>query len=120
MDKRIDVEITSQRNVGVIAFKATSISDTEGINQASAQIKEFVEENQLKKIVFDFEPVKFFSSGVLGVLIDTRNRLDQTGGEVVISGIIPQLYRVFKITNLDGIFRFFPDRESAIEAVSSG
>ncbi len=120
MDRRIDVEISSQHDVGVVAFKATSISDTEGINQASAQIKEFVRENQLKKLIFDFEPVKFFSSGVLGVLIDMRNQLDQNDGEVVISGIVPQLYRVFKITNLDGLFRFFPDRESALEAVSTG
>ena len=120
MERKIDVEITNRHDIGVVAFRATSISDTEGINQASAQIKEFVEENRLRKVVFDFEPVKFFSSGVLGVLIDIRNRLEKNGGEVVISGIIPQLYRVFKITNLDRIFRFFPDRESALEAVGTG
>ena len=70
----------------------------------------------LKEMVIDFENVKFFSSAVLGLLLDIRAKLKTYEGEVVISGINPQLYRVFKITNLDKIFRFFPDKQSAIRA----
>ena len=117
MERQVGVEMSRQEDVGVVTFKGTSISDAEGIARASTEIKEFVKDNQLKKIVFDFEVVKFFSSGVLGVLIDIRNKLEEKGGEAVISGIIPQLYRVFKITNLDSIFRFFPNRESAVKAI---
>jgi len=115
MDEKLDVEITSEGGVAVVAFKAASISHVEGIDAASKQIKEFVEENHPKKIVFDFEQVKFFSSQVLGLLLDIRAKLQTYNGEVVISAINPQLYRVFKITNLDKIFRFFPDKESAVK-----
>ena len=119
MDENVGVEITIEGRVAVAAFKATSISDVEGIAAAAKQIKEFIEENRPSGIVFDFERVKFFSSQVLGLLLDIRAKLEKYNGEVVISAIEPQLHRVFKITNLDKIFRFFPDKESAVREVST-
>jgi len=50
------------------------------------------------------------------MLLNIRTKLKELEGEVVISGIEPQLYRIFKITNLDKIFKFFSDKESAISA----
>ena len=119
MDEKVDIEITGEGRVAVVAFKATSISNAEGITSAAEQIKGFIEENHPNRIVFDFERVKFFSSQVLGLLLDIRAKLETYNGEVVISAIEPQLHRVFKITNLDKIFRFFPDKESAVKAVAS-
>ena len=119
MDDKVDIEITSKGCVAVVAFKTTTVSDVEGIAAASKQIKEFIEENHPNSIVFDFERVKFFSSEVFGVLLDIRAKLEGYNGEVVISTIEPRLHRVFKITNLDKVFRFFPDSESAVRAVST-
>jgi len=119
MDEKVKVEITGEGNVGVVAFKATSISNVEAIAAAAEQTKKFIEENHPGRIVFDFEQVKFFSSQVLGLLLEIRAELQTYNGEVVISGINPQLHRIFKITNLDKIFRFFPDKESAIKMVNT-
>jgi anti-sigma B factor antagonist len=113
------VEISVQGKAAVVAYKSASVSDVEKIAAISEQINEFIEENHPNKMIVDFEKVKFFSSLVLGVLLDVRARLRTYDGEVVISAINPQLYRVFKITNLDKVFRFFPDKESAVEAVSA-
>jgi len=119
MDEKVGLEITEEKSVAVVAFKATSMSDVEGISAASKQIKEFIEKNRPSRIVFDFERVKFFSSQVLGLLLDIRAELETYNSEAVISAINPQLHRVFKITNLDKIFRFFPDRASAVKATST-
>jgi anti-sigma B factor antagonist len=119
-DEKISVvEIISEGNAVVVAFKTASISNVEEIAAASRQIKEFIEEKQPKEVVVDFECVKFFSSAVLGLLLDIRAKLKTYDGEVVISAINPQLYRVFKITHLDRIFKFFPDKENAVKAVST-
>ena len=119
MDEKGGVEITSQDNVAVVVFKCASVSDVDGIATASKQIKKFIDENQPNRLIFDFGSVKFFSSQVLGLLLDIRTKVETYGGEVMISAINPQLHRVFKITNLDKVFRFFPDKESAIQAVST-
>ncbi|MGB2809966.1 MAG: STAS domain-containing protein [Sedimentisphaerales bacterium] len=119
MEEIVDIKISSEDSVAVVAFKAASISDVEGIATASKQIKEFVDENHPNRLIFDFNGVKFFSSLVLGVLLEVRSKLASYNGEVAISAINPQLHKVFKITNLDKIFNFFPDKETAVSAVSN-
>ncbi len=101
----------------MVAFKSASLGEPEAIAAASKQINEFVRENRPNWVIFDFGAVKFFSSQVLGLLLDVRAKLKESKGEVLISGINPQLYRVFKITNLDKLFRFFPDKEAAVKAL---
>ncbi|MHC4220790.1 MAG: STAS domain-containing protein [Planctomycetota bacterium] len=120
MQDKADLQIEEESGIVVVTFLAKSISDSESITLASKKIREFIEENSPKTILFDFGEVKFFSSQVLGLLLDTRARLRDTGGQVVIGGINPELYRVFKITNLDGVFKFFADKASAIESIDAG
>jgi len=119
MADEIGLKITIEANTAIVAFKSASISDVDGIANASNQIKEFIDKNKPNKLVFDFEGVKFFSSQVLGLLLDIRAKLETYKGEVMISAINPQLHRVFKITNLDKVFKFFPDKESALEITST-
>lgn len=119
MDELKEVEVTNEDGAAVVAFKNASVSEVEVITAASKQLKAFIEENKPNKLIFDFESVKFFSSQVLGLLLDIRAKMKPYNGEVVISAINPQLHRVFKITNLDKVFRFFPDKQSAIQETST-
>lgn len=120
MDEELNIDIQVDDQIAVVSFKARSISDYDGIASATQKIKEFVEDNNPKAVVFDFAQVKFFSSGVLGLLLAIRSRLKESQGQVVISAIDPQLHRVFRITNLDKIFKFFPDKEQAAKALKAG
>ena len=119
MAEEVGMDITMEANAAVVAFKSASITDVDGIAIASKQIKEFIDENQPNRLIFDFGQVKFFSSQVLGLLLDIRAKLQTYDGKVIVSAINPQLHRVFKITNLDKVFKFFPDRESAIETMNT-
>src|SRR3989338_2153265 len=113
------IEISRNGSMAVVAFMGTSISNPERIVVVARQIKAFIDENDPAGVVFDFSRVKFFSSQVLGLLIDIRSKLKLRNCEVAISAIDPRLYRVFKITNLDKIFRFFPDSASAVAAMAA-
>ena len=119
MAGEIALEITINADTVVVAFKSASLSDVDRLAKVSDEIKEFVDKNQPKKLVFDFKGVKFFSSQVLGLLLDIRARMSKYNGEIVISAINPQLHRVFKITNLDKVIEFFPDKESALKITST-
>jgi anti-sigma B factor antagonist len=119
MAEEVSMETTMEANVAVVAFKSPSITDVKAIGTATDKIRSFVEEKKPSRLVFDFEQVKFFSSEVLGLLLDIRARLEPYSGKVVISAINPQLHRVFKITNLDKVFGFFPDKDSAVKADDS-
>lgn len=118
MAEQVDMEITTEANAATVVFKSPSMSDVDGIAAAATKIKEFIKSNRPHTLIFDFGAVRFFSSQVLGLLLDVRQGLIDYGGEAVISGINPQLHRVFKITNLDKVFRFFANRQDAVEAAN--
>jgi anti-sigma B factor antagonist len=118
MENKANVEITLEDKTAIVVFKSASISYTEDIAVISKQIKEFIDNNHPKRVIFDFGEVKFFSSQVLGLLLEIRAKLLPQNGKVAISKINPQLHRVFKITNLDKVFSFFPDTQNAIKAMS--
>ncbi len=111
----IDIEIVD--DVTVVSFVVYAISSVNGIEAVSEQIRAYIAENQPDKMVVDFSKVKFLSSQMLGLLVDVWRRLGVYGGHLVISGINPQLNRVFKITNLDKIFEFAADKDSAVEQI---
>ena len=118
MTKDTCVKITGKEKVALVGFTLPSITDDQVITTATEQVGAFVEENHPKMMVFDFEGVKFFSSQLLGLLLATRDKLHACRGEVVISGINPQLHRIFRITNLDRVFKFFPDKQKALNSDS--
>lgn len=118
MQENTGVDINDQQDVAVLAFTSASICDLAAIDLLSKHIKKYIADKNPRKMVIDFTKVKFFTSQTLGLLLDIWRKLKANNGEVVISGINPQLHRVFRITNLDKIFRFFPDQDSAVKALT--
>lgn len=108
------IKITKQDAVTTVSFNSPNLTVEQGLEQVAQQISDLIKNQKPKNLLIDFNGVKFFSSQALGILIDTKKKLSAQKGNVIISGINPQLYRVFKITNLDKIFKFYPDVQSAI------
>jgi anti-anti-sigma factor len=116
MAQEIVGQIASEGDAAVVTFGKSSISNVQDISAAADHIAKFIETNRPKRVIFDFKNVKFFSSQVLGLLLETRASIAPYDGKVLISSINPQLHRVFKITNLDQVFTFFEDTASALNA----
>ncbi len=117
MDAEQIIQISTDGNVTIVSFGIETITGLSGLEQINERLRSLIADDQPAKIVVDFDGVKFFSSQVLGLLVDIWRRLSDYGGIMLISGINPQLNRVFKITNLDKIFEFYPDRASAVKAM---
>jgi anti-sigma B factor antagonist len=120
MSEEIVGQISTEGDTAIVTFGKCSISNVEDITTAAESIAAFIDSNHPKRVIFDFKGVRFFSSQVLGLLLETRARLASYDGQVFISSINPQLHRVFKITNLDQVFRFFPDTQNALETLRCG
>lgn len=118
-ESSVQIESLGSDGLAVATFTAPSLCEVDKVTAVAEQLRSFVEQNNPRALIFDFSGVKFFSSQVLGLLLDIRGRLTESGGKTAISAIEPQLHRVFKITNLDKIFDFFPDRDSAAAALSA-
>jgi len=118
MDTEQIMQISKEGDVTVVSFGLETITGLSGLEEISRQLRALINDEKPGKLIVDFAGVKFFSSQMLGLLVDTWRKLGDYGGTVLISGINPQLNRVFKITNLDKIFDFYPDQVSAVKAAS--
>lgn len=107
------IKITAEKDIAIMSFNVANLAAGQVLDETSQIFSDFIKNNKPQCIIVDFASVKFFSSQMLGILIDARKKLSAAGGNVAISGINPQLYRVLKITNLDKIFRFYPDVKTA-------
>jgi anti-anti-sigma factor len=119
MSVQTSLVIVREADVAIASFTSSCIYDVEEIARAAAQIRQYIETYHPRRMVFDFTGVKFFSSQVLGLLLEARADLEPQRGEVAITSLSPQLERVFRITNLDRIFTFYPDKAAAV-ATGSG
>ncbi|MFA6187300.1 MAG: STAS domain-containing protein [Phycisphaerae bacterium] len=106
--------ITTEKDFTLVTFNVASLTAGSGLEDITQKISEIVKDAKPRNLIIDFKGIKFFSSQTLGILLDARKKVAAYNGNIVISSINPQLYRVFKITNLDKIFKFYPDASSAI------
>ena len=82
--------------------------------EISEELNHLVETQHQQKLLLDFMKVKFLSSSALGILVTLRKKVDANKGDLVICGMNPELRKVFKITNLEKLFKFADDEPSAM------
>ena len=103
------------KDVTVVNFQDSSMLEAHRIEQIAQQLYHLVDDENRRKMVLDFTGVKFLSSTALGVLINLQKKAAGAKGEVVICGLRDELGKIFKITNLNKLFKFHPDEESALQ-----
>jgi len=107
-------KITTDKKITTVSFNVASLTAGSDMDVVAKQISDLIVNQKPQNLIVDFTGVRFFSSQTLGILIDAKKKLSLLKANMVISGINPQLHRVFKITNLDKLFKFYPDADSAI------
>jgi anti-sigma B factor antagonist len=113
------LDISSQADVVIISFRQTSIEGITGVENAADILRSMIREQKPRKMVIDFSQVRFFSSQMLGLLVDLWRRMKEIGGALTISGINPQLTRVFRITHLDKLFEFYENTDLAVASLQA-
>ncbi len=108
------LQIERKEGVALVTFAQPVALDSRQIEAMEQEFSQLLASADSQRIVLDFSSVQLIGSQALGVLLNVRRQLDENGGTLLISGVDPKLYRVFRVTQLDGLFEFFPDTESAV------
>lgn len=73
----------------------------------------------IRNLVFDMSGVTHIDSTGIGRFISSFNKAMQAGGKMHMAGATGAVRDGFRVTRLDTVFKFFPDVESACEAMAS-
>ncbi|MBI6545761.1 MAG: STAS domain-containing protein [Cyanobacteria bacterium NC_groundwater_1444_Ag_S-0.65um_54_12] len=66
-------------------------------------------------LIFDFSGLEFIISSGMGMLLVAKNLAAERGGEVLLAGVRPDVYRVFDLLDFPIFFRFFPHVDVAVK-----
>ena len=111
MTEKTHLVLTEEKGVTIIDFAEPTLLDAYHINEVSRELYALIENENQRQLVLNLSEIKMLSSQTLGVLLNMRHKLDEVQGKMVICGIDPKLYRVFKITNLQSVFNFYEDKK---------
>ena len=87
------------------------------LGQRSEQIEELVEKmlaEGKKIIVFDLAGISKIDSTGIGRFISSYNKIRSVGGEMRMAGATDHLSKVFRVTRLDSVFRFYASVADAL------
>ena len=111
------LDIKKDNDVLIIFFKQPSISGIGEMEKIAETLQDLIQNHQARKMVIDFSSVCFFSSQMLGLLVNIWRHMKNIDGFLLISGLNPQLTRAFSITHLDKLFDFYNNLETAVAAL---
>ncbi len=108
--------IEDYAGVTVVTFTDSSILDAATIDQIGRDLYQLTDVQNKQKLVLDFSNVKFLSSHALGVFMTLQRKSQAIKGVMVFAGIRKELMKVFTLTGLDKLFKFFPTDAAALES----
>jgi anti-sigma B factor antagonist len=117
-DVHADLSVRKEGNVCVVELRDRKILEELQIDEIGARLSELVEVEPAPRLLLDFGNVEHLSSAALGVLITLNRQVAERQGQLVLAGIHPQIYEVFKITRLNRLFTIQTTTEDALKAFS--
>jgi anti-sigma B factor antagonist len=107
------LRVRDENGVTVVEFVDRNILDEANIQKIGEEILGIVESTDSPKVLIRFTNVDHLSSAALGTLITIHNTVKRRGGQLRLADIDPQIYEVFTITRLDGLFEIHDTAEEA-------
>ena len=80
-------------------------------------VQQLLEENPAR-VFIDFSSVSYIDSSGMAVLIEAMQRINAYGGKLALFGIHDTVQVIFRIAQLDQVFRIFPDKAAAEQALA--
>ncbi|WP_435168360.1 STAS domain-containing protein [Falsirhodobacter sp. 1013] len=71
------------------------------------------------KLVIDLGDVSFVDSSGLGALVGLLKKVGNRG-EIILCQPADSVMQMFRITRMDRVFKFLPDRAQALDALNAG
>lgn len=76
-----------------------------------------IDRGNVKYLIFDFGGVSFMDSSGIGMIIGRYKKLRFFGGELRLSGIRPEVERIFSMSGIYKMGPVYPDVETAMAGI---
>ena len=99
----------------IVTFNARIIIDEKAIQDIGKELAGLVDSLGQPRLLLNFNGVEHLSSSMLAKIIGLHKRTKAAGGRLALCAINPDLYEVFKITQLNKMLSIFPNEQEALQ-----
>jgi anti-anti-sigma factor len=103
-------------SVNVIDLTLPQTLDIDEFDRLNDSLLERIRSEAEGQWVLDLSQVSYMGSAALGLLVNLRQQIKQTGGRLVLCGLSQQLTHVFKTCCMERLFKITKSRKDAIAA----
>ena len=115
--KRFDV--VEEDDITILRLSDEELSELSLQEKLNHELLNLLESRNPKKLVVNFEPVRFCTTAVIETLIRVKKRVVANDGQLKLCALSPHVREAFKILNLDGtVFQITETESEAIAAFS--
>ena len=68
--------------------------------------------------VLDLTGLNYMGSSALGLMVNIRQRIKQSGGRLVLCGLSQRLHHIFQTCCMERLFRIVRNRDDALRAIA--
>jgi len=110
------LQVQQVKDYTVVEFMTPSLMNPMELEQIAKALYHMVDTENRRKIVLDFEQVKFVSSQALGIVMNLRKKLATLKHtHLVLCGVGPKLMEVLKLSGLLKLLTITPSQREALE-----
>lgn len=109
------LQVQQIKECTVVEFKTPSLMNPMELEQIAKALYHLIEEEDRRKIVLDFEQVKFVSSQAIGIVMNMRKKMATLHhSHLVLCGVGPKLMEVLKLSGLLKLLVIKPSQREAV------
>ena len=109
------VTINPYKSCVVVEIVTPSLMDATELEALCADLYRLVDEQDQRRLVLDFGPVKYISSMAIGILAQLHKKTAALkGGLLILCNLSPRLLELMKIVHFDKLIAIKPTQVGAI------
>lgn len=102
--------------VNIVDLTLPPTLDIDEFDRLNESILELIRSEPDGQWVLDLSQLSYMGSAALGLLVNLRQQIKQSGGRLVLCGLSAQLLQIFRTCCMEKLFRIVKTRKDAIAA----
>jgi anti-anti-sigma factor len=111
-------QLSKAGTVNVVDLTLPHTLDIQEFDRLNEAILSLVHGEPEGQWVLDLSRLSYMGSAALGLMVNLRQQIKQSGGRLVLCGLSPQLLQIFKTCCMERLFKIVKTREDAVAAAA--
>jgi len=111
-------QVSRSGSVNVVDLTLPHTLDIQEFDRLNDSILALVRRELEGAWVLDLSRLSYMGSAALGLMVNLRQQIKQSGGRLVLCGLSPQLMHIFKTCCMERLFKIVKTREDAVTAAA--